>query len=122
MHPQLLSESDFIRERSRLAEEVYQTELRSGSRFETALELAQANLYEGLHFSQYRMVYDILCEDFEEIPSEKRVSAALYLLPRCTDIMQKYSLPDYPLSDENSYQFKLEVTGIIQIYIEENDI
>lgn len=76
-------------------------------------------LYEGLYFSTYRTLVTILWEEFsEEVNPSQAEGIAMELLPRLTGTIQKYSLSD-DFADTPEYnQFYTELTGEIQILLE----
>ncbi|WP_080904937.1 DUF1896 domain-containing protein [Parabacteroides sp. Marseille-P3160] len=122
-HPELLSDSDFITTRSDSAAEAYSQAIQSGLSHIYAEETANHVLYEGLHFSLLDTLITILWNEFSvEIPEGEARDFALLLLPRCSDLQEKYALPDDFLNSPDFDLLYTELTGFISLYIEENGL
>ncbi|GAB6124276.1 DUF1896 domain-containing protein [Dysgonomonas termitidis] len=122
-HPELLSDIDFISARSDSAAEAYSQAIKSGLDHIYAEETANHILYEGLHFSLLDTLITILWNEFSvEIPEGEARDFALLLLPRCSDLQEKYALPDDFLNSPDFDLLYTELTGFISLYIEENGL
>lgn len=119
-HPTKASNLNFIAARGDAAALRYSEAIKSGHTHNEAEEFSSQILYEGLHFSTYRTIVTILWEEFsEEIDSEKAEVLALELLPRLHPVVGKYSLLD-DFADSPEYDlFYTELTGSIQILLED---
>lgn len=119
-HPDKASDQKFIATRGDLAAESYSEAIKSGSNHIQASEIANQTLFEGLHFSLYRNIVTILWNEFsEEIDSAKAEAVALELLPRLHPVVGKYSLSD-DFADSPEYDLLYtELTGTIQILLED---
>lgn len=94
-HPDKINDREFIRQRSELAALAYSDSIQSGKSHIEAEELALAELFLGLHFSKYDILFEILSEEFaDSVEEEKIPQYALELLPLCEDVFAKYSLDD----------------------------
>ena len=88
-----------------------------------AHELVMAALLEGLHFSKYNTVIEVLWNECaDEVPQSEAPAAALKLLPYLEGVFARY-----PLSDDFAYspeyeQLCTELTGAILISLEENGL
>ena len=104
-HPELIAEGEFIR---------------SGCNHIEAEEIAREELCRGLHFSPYNTLVNILWREFEaEIPEDTARQAALRLLPLCRGVLEKYDLTD-DFADTPDYElFYTELTGTVQILLED---
>lgn len=118
-HPIKATDTDFIAARGDAAAEVYSQAIKSGHTHDEAEELSSQLLYEGLLFSTYRTLVTILwTEFFGEIDPAQAEGAAMELLPRLTGAIQRYTLSD-DFADTPQYdQFYTELTGEIQILLE----
>lgn len=61
-HPQLSSDRNFIRRRAEAAEKVYRNASKDGDNTLSAMRQANAVLYDGLRFSRYDTLFDIVSE------------------------------------------------------------
>ena len=122
-HPDRVADTEFINERADHAAEVYSDAIKSGTTHIEAEERASTELYRGLHFSAYNMLVNILWEEFsEEIPEEDARDAALLLLPLCKDVLARYTLTD---DFDETLQYDMlytELTGTIQILLEDGTV
>mgnify|MGYP000845324197 FL=1 len=118
-HPDKATDHDFIAERGDTAAEAYSQAIKSGHTHDQAEVISSQVLYEDLHFSTYRTLVTILWEEFsEEVNQTQAEGIAIELLPRLTDTIQKYTLSD-DFADTPEYnQFYTELTGEIQILLE----
>lgn len=119
-HPELIAEDEFIAERADSAAQAYSEAIRSGCNHIEAEEIAREELYRGLHFSPYNTLVNILWREFEaEIPEDTARQAALRLLPLCRGVLEKYDLTD-DFADTPDYElFYTELTGTVQILLED---
>ena len=122
-HPDRASDTDFIRERADHASEAYSESIKAGLTHIEAEETAVAELYRGLHFSAYNTLVNILWEEFSEVvPEDDAYTVALQLLPLCKKTLEKYTLTD---DFDNTLQYDMlytELTGIIQILLEDGSV
>ena len=118
-HPTKATDLDFIAVRGDAAAEMYSQAIKAGHTHDEAEVISSQVLYEGLHFSTYRTLVTILWEEFsEEIDPAQAEGVAMELLPRLADTIQKYTLSD-DFADTPEYnQFYTELTGEIQILLE----
>ena len=119
MHPDKATDLDFIAVRGDAAAETYSQAIKAGYTHDYAEEASSKVLYEGLYFSTYRTLVTILWEEFpEEVKPSQAEGIAIELLPRLTGTIQKYILSD-DFADTPQYnQFYTELTGEIQIFLE----
>ena len=119
-HPDRSGDDHFIRERGDAAAEVYSNAVKSGLTHIEAEEMASAELYRGLHFSPYNTLVNILWNEFsEEIPEDRAREIALRLLPLSGSVLAKYTLSD-DFADTLSFDMLYtELTGTVQILLED---
>ena len=118
-HPAKATDLDFIAVRGDAAAEAYSQAIKAGHTHDEAEVISSQVLYEGLHFSTYRTLVTILWEEFsEEIDPAQAEGVVMELLPRLTGTIQKYTLSD-DFADTPQYnQLYTELTGEIQILLE----
>ena len=119
-HPFLARDAAFISGRADRAAEVYSEQIKAGRTHTEAEETAVAELYRGLHFSPYNTLVNILWDEFSDIiPEEHTREAALKLLPLVEDVLAKYDLTD-DFAESSHYDVLFtELTGTIQILLED---
>ncbi|MFK2379921.1 DUF1896 family protein [Bacteroides fragilis] len=122
-HPNRASDTDFIEERANHAADVYEQSRLEGATPEGAQELAMAALLQGLHFSKYNIVIEVLWNEFaDEVPPGDAPAFALTLLPAMEEVFVRYPLTDgftYAAGYDRLYT---ELTGTVAIYLEEHGI
>ena len=113
----------FVESRADRAAEMFEQARREGYPPEGAQEIAMAALLEGLRFSKYDTIIEVLWNEFaEEVAQSDAPAVALRLLPYMEGIFTQY-----PLSDDFAYspeyeQLYTELTGAVSISLEENGI
>ena len=116
-HPDKTDNNQFVDERSKLATSTYAGAIEAGQDHLEALKQANAELYRGLLFSKYDMLFEILSEEFADtIEEEKIPQYALELLPLCETVFSKYSLDDGFADTPEYKQLYTELTGKIEVY------
>lgn len=119
-HPDKADDTALIEARAERAAEVYEERFREGYPAAGAQELAMASLLEGLHFSKYDTLRDVLESEFDgEIPDEEIPAFALKLLPLLDNVFAIYTLTDeFAQSPEYDLLFT-ELTGAVALYLKE---
>lgn len=118
-HPDRAVDKAFIETRSTIAADIYEQARKEGSTPEGAQEFAMSSLMQGLHFSKYNTLIEVLWNEFtDEVPQGDAADFAVKLQPSLEDIFAKY-----PLSDDFAYTpeydvLYTELTGAIMIHIE----
>ena len=81
------------------------------------------SLLEGLHFSKYDLLRDVLESEFEgELPGEEIPAFARKLLPLLENVFSIYELTDdFAQSPEHDLLYT-ELTGAVALYLEEYGI
>lgn len=122
-HPDRMGDRAFISERADRAAEVYSDTIKSGLTHIEAEERASAELYRDMHFSSYNTIVNILWEEFsDEIPEDDAHEKALEVLPLCGSVLAKYTLTD-DFADTLQYDMLYtELTGTIQILLEDGKV
>ena len=115
------SDDAFIRERADRAAETYEQARLEGYPAEGAQELAMNALLEGLRYSKYAILREVVENEFaDEVPEEKRETFSLKLLPLVDSVFSIYDLSDdrFALSPDYDLLYT-ELTGAVVLYIEE---
>lgn len=122
-HPNIAEDFGFIKRRADEATEIYSQTIRNGGTHPEAEELANQILYQGLHFSPYNCLVNILWNEFADtIPEDNAKEVALQVLPLCGNVLTKYNLTD-DFVDTPSYSFLYtELTGTIQILLDDGKL
>ena len=111
----------FIRERADRAAETYEWARLEGYPADGAQELAMRTLLEGLHYSKYAILCEVVENEFtDDVPEAKRESFTRKLLPLVGNVFSIYNLSDdnFALSPEYDLLYT-ELTGAVVLYIEE---
>ncbi len=119
-HPDCAGDTAFIKERADAAAETYSNAVKYGQTHIEAEELASIALFQGLHFSAYNTLVHILWNEFsEEIPEEQAKEVAFQILPLCCDVLDKHTLTD-DFADTSQYdELYSELTGTVEILLED---
>lgn len=121
--PDKEKDTPFIRSRADLAAIAYEQALLDGYSHQGAEEKATKVLFEGLHFSPYDTLVEVLCNEFDDkVPEALIAPFALLLLVMTRKIFAKYPLTDtfaYTPDYEGLYT---ELTGAILTIIEKNGL
>lgn len=119
-HPDKASDRQFIASRGDAAALSYSAAIKSGHTHDQADEIASRTLYAGLHFSPYRTIVNILWNEFtDEADPAQAEELAMELLPRLSSVFVKYTLSD-DFADSAEYRLLYtELTGAIQVFLED---
>ena len=121
--PEKAHDQKFIVQRSSWAANAYEGAFRSGNPIEQCNEIANYILFEGLHFSKFDTVFQVVCNEFDTLMADEELRPfALKMLPVCEPVFSRYTLTD---DFAYGYEFDLlytELTGAIAIWIEENGL
>ena len=111
----------FIRERADRAAETYERARLEGYPADGAQELAMKTLTEGLRYSKYAILREVVENEFAgEVPEAKRESFLQKLLPLVGNVFSVYDLSDddFALSPDYDLLYT-ELTGAVVLYIDE---
>ena len=116
-----VSDEAFIRERADRAAETYEQARLDGYPAEGAQELAMNVLLDGLHYSKYAILREVVETEFaDEVPEEKREGLIQKLLPLVDAVFSIYDLSDDDFALSPEYDLlRTELTGTVVLYIEE---
>lgn len=121
--PNLLRNTEFIKERSNCATQAYQEAFESGLSLPQCNEIANQVLMKDLHFSPFAMVFEILCNEFRgELSNEELHPFALKMLEALAPFFEQYTLDEDFEKSVHYQELYTELTGAIQLWIEESGI
>ena len=115
------TDETFIRERADRAAETYEQARLEGYTTAGAQELAMNILLEGLRYSKYAILREVVENEFsDDVPEAKRESFTRKLLPLVGNVFSIYDLSDdnFALSPDYDLLYT-ELTGAVVLYIEE---
>ena len=119
-HPDLTDDADFIRTRAQAAAETYSRVIRSGSSRAAAEAAASETLFRGLHFSPCDTLVHVLRNEFADIvPDEEARRGARLMLPLLRDVLAGYDFADDFAASPQYDLFYTELTGAVQILLED---
>ena len=122
-HPDRASDTDFIEGRADHAADVYEQSRLQGYTPEGAQELAMAVLLQGLHFSKYNTVIEVLWNEFaEEVDPGTASAFALTLQPALEEVFARYPLTDDFVYTPEYNGLYTELTGAVAIYLDEHGV
>lgn len=122
-HPDRAHDMDFILSRGDHAAALFESSRLSGYTPDGAQDLAMVALLEGLHFSKYHTLLDVLFNEFSsEVPEDAAPALALKLLPELEEVFARYSLSDDFSSTPEYTDLYTELAGAVVIYIEQHGI
>lgn len=119
-----VTDTAFIRERSDRAAEVYERARLEGYPAEGAQELAIKGLMEGLRYSKYAILREVVENEFaDDVPETEREAFTRKLLPLVGNVFSIYDLSDdnFALSPDYDLLYT-ELTGAVALYIEAHGI
>lgn len=121
--PDRSNDTKFIEQRARWAANAYEGAFRSGNPIPECEEIANSILFEGLHFSKFDSLFDVLTYEFADLFFEFEYrDFALKILPECEQVFANYDLvDDFAYTTEYDFLYT-ELTGFIAIWIENNGI
>lgn len=121
-HPEKAGDKDFILLRSELAAESYASAIADGYSQQSAEEIASSLLYEGLLFSRYDTIRNVLINEFTIVPSERIDSLAMELLIPSEEVFSEYPINDSFANSPEFTSLYTELVGFIDLWREENEL
>lgn len=119
-HPDKVIDTEFITGREEAASETFEKERAAGSTVEAAQEEAMRVLLEGLHFSPYALLLEVVENEFsEEVQEQEREAFCREIFPHLKNLFAGYPTTDdtFALSPEHDLLYT-ELTGAIMLYLE----
>lgn len=110
--PELINDEDFIITNVENAEDTYMTLIQQGYSVPEAMNEAQKDLLNGLEFSKFDLLYDIVTEEFtNEVPEEDYQDFCKHINGVCGEIFDKYN-------KQESEELRTELIGFISAFLE----
>ena len=119
-HPDKVIDTEFITGRVEAASETFEKERAAGSTVEAAQEEAMRILLEGLHFSPYALLLEVVENEFaDEVEASDREAFCREIFPHLKNLFAGYPTTDdtFALSPEHDLLYT-ELTGAIMLYLE----
>lgn len=121
--PEKLHDQKFIDQRSSWAANAYERAFRSGNAIDQCDEIANYILFEGLHFSRFDTIFQVVCNEFDTLMADEELRPfALKMFTICEPVFSNYKLTDDFAYTQEFDALYTEVTGIIAIWISENGL
>ncbi len=121
--PEKANDQKFIEQRSSWAANAYEGAFHSGNSIEQCNEIADYILFEGLYFSRFDTVFQVVCNEFDTIMADEELRPfAFKMFPVCERVFANYELTDDFTYNTEFDLLYTELTGTIAIWIEENGL
>ena len=121
--PERSGDKRFIEQRAKLAASAYEGAFRSGNAIHKCDEIADYILFEGLHFSRFDTILEVLNYEFSNLFDELDYrDFALKILTKCDEVFGHYELTDDFAYTTDYDLLYTELTGFIALWLEENCI
>lgn len=113
----------FILLRSQLAESVYENAFKAGHSVSYCIAIAESIFFEELTISRYDLIFKVICNEFSLVVADEEIQPlALMMLTECESVFSGYHLTE-EFKDSLDYDvLYTELTGSIQIWIEEHGL
>ncbi|MFR3217642.1 MAG: DUF1896 family protein [Dysgonomonas mossii] len=122
-HPHLANNTDFIKTRADEAAESYSNAIKEGLSQIEAEELANLALFRGLLFSKHDTIVNVLWSEFSDIiPQSQAKEYAIKILTQCEFIFLQYPLSDEFIYSDEYDKLYTELTGFIDLWLEEHEL
>ncbi|PZP45336.1 MAG: hypothetical protein DI598_13385 [Pseudopedobacter saltans] len=121
--PEKAHDQKFIEQRSAWAANAYEGAFSSGNGIEQCDNIANYILFEGLHFSKFDTVFQVVCNEFDTLMADEELRPfALKMFPVCEPVFSGYELTD-DFAYSTAYNLLYtELTGTIAIWVQENGL
>lgn len=121
--PERSGDQKFIRNRAQWAASAYEGAFRADNHVHKCDEIADYILFEGLHFSKFDTVLEVLTYEFSDVFDELEYrDFALKILFECNRIFSRYELTDDFAYCTDYDVMYTELTGFIALWLEKNGI
>lgn len=121
--PERAHDAKFVHERSAWAAEAYECAFRSGNSPQQCDYIAEYILFEGLHFSKFDTVFQVVCNEFDTLMADEELRPfALRMFPVCEPVFTGYQLTDDFACGPEFDLLYTELTGTVAIWIAENGL
>lgn len=122
-HPDKVDDIVFIKSRADLAVDTYSKAIKDDLLQHEAEELANEALYLGLHFSKHDILVNILWNEFSDfIPQSEAKDFAIKIQAESEVVYARYTLSDEFVDSPEYNRLYTELTGFIDLWLEENEL
>ena len=122
-HPHLASDNNFIKNRTDEAAEAHSNAIKEGLSQTEAEELANLTLFRGLLYSKHDTIVNVLWNEFSGIvPQSEAIDYAIRILSQCEFLFLQYTLSDEFAYSAEYNELYTELTGFIDLWLEENEL
>lgn len=121
--PEKAWDTSFINQRASWAANAYEGAFIAGNPIEKCNEIADYILFEGLHFSKFDTVFQVVCNEYDTVMADEELRPfAIRMLSVCEPVFNTYELTnDFAYGTDYDLLYT-ELTGTIAIWIEENGL
>jgi glutathione peroxidase-family protein len=121
--PEKAHDMKFIDQRSSWAANSYEGAFLAGNSASQCDHIADYILFEGLHFSKFDTIFQVVCNEFDtRMPDEELRPFALKMFRVCQPVFTNYRLTDDFAYTAEFDLLYTELTGKIAIWIEDNGL
>lgn len=122
-HPLLANDVKFTKDRAKESVDTYLSAINEGYIITTAQELANEVLFRDLLFSKHDMLVSVLWNEFPDIIAQSEAKEfAIKIQSKSETVFSRYQLSDeFDYSPEYDKLYT-ELTGFIDIWLEENEL
>ena len=121
--PEKAHDDKFIYQRSSWAAGAYEGAFNGGNTIEQCNHIAEYILFEGLHFSKFDTLFQVVCNEFDtRMADEELRPFALKMLAVCERVFANYKLTDDFADTVEFDMLFTELTGTIAIWIDEHGL
>lgn len=121
--PEKANDQKFIDQRSSWAANAYEGAFRSSNAIDQCNEIANYILFEGLHFSRFDTIFQVVCNEFDTLMADEELRPFALKMFSVSEAV----FSSYELTDDFAYTYEFDklytqITGTIAIWIEENGL
>ncbi|MYY43983.1 DUF1896 domain-containing protein [Elizabethkingia anophelis] len=121
--PEKAEDNQFITERSFRACQTYEEAFKTGHDVRQCTLSANNILFEGLYFSKFDTLFQVICNEFSTIMTDEELRPfAFKMLSVCEPVFAHYELSDDFAYSTDFDLLYTELTGAVTLWIEENGL
>jgi len=121
--PELVGDTAFINQRCENTAFVYQEAFCSGNPINRCNEIANQVLFEGLYFSRFDTLFQVICQEFDTLMADEELRPfAMKMFPVCEAVFSNYVLTDDFAYTTDFDLLYTELIGTVQIWIEDHGL
>ncbi|AIL46939.1 DUF1896 domain-containing protein [Elizabethkingia anophelis] len=121
--PEKATDQKFIEQRSARAANAYEGAFLGGNTVEQCNEIANFILFEGLYFSKFDTIFQVVCQEFDTIMADEELRPfALKIFPLCEPVFERYELTDDFAYTTDCDRLYTELSDTITTWIRKNGL